>query len=117
MIGRGAGLDVRDTVRRGGGVACVTGVRRVPMDRRTVRVLGVLMIRPGMDVLGQRLPPGGEQDCNEQARQPLLHGRSLRARLGVVNAQHAPTHLAIGGRCVCRGHTTALPSGRTSAST
>jgi hypothetical protein len=51
----------------------------------TVLVLGVFAIRTRMHVLGQFLPPGGDQDRDEQAREPPLHGGSLWDGSGAVN--------------------------------
>ncbi len=48
----------------------------------TVLVLRVVVVRARMHVLGQRLPPRGKQDRDQQAREPALHRPECMGRLG-----------------------------------
>lgn len=83
MIGRRARFDVWGVVRSVV-VECLPLVRLVLLvlvvvGRWTVLVLRVVVVPVRVHVLGQRLPPGGNQDRHEQAREPALHeGKSMR---------------------------------------
>lgn len=83
MIGRRARFDVARAVRSVV-VDCLTLVMLVlvVVGRWTVLVLGVVVVRARVHVLGQRLPPRGNQDRHEQAHEPPLHRPECMGRLG-----------------------------------
>jgi hypothetical protein len=83
VIGRRARFDVGGAVRRLV-VDRLTLVMLVLVfvGGRTVLVLGVVVVRARVHVLGQCLPPGGNQDRHEQARQPPLHRGQSMGRFG-----------------------------------
>ena len=76
MVGRAACLQLRAPVVGRGRVSNSVLVRG-----RTVLVLRMVVVGLGMNMLWQCLPPRGEQDLDDQARQPALHSEgSLRDR-------------------------------------
>lgn len=81
MISRRARFDVHGVRRDVWDRLRLVPVVRVFVSSCTVLMLGVVMIRACMHVLGQRLPPRGNQDRHEHTREPPLHERQSMGRL------------------------------------